>query len=290
MRFINFSKYYADFDYFWGVKSISSFKPTLSQSWLIALFLVIGSLLVGLIVGALQLFFPVSLLKCESLSYLVCMLFPFAYILAKSAEHSGEEGTPLSRNSFGRLGVCAFTLLAILGMLSLGVLTEPLTAFIPMPDSVKNLFEAAFRDLPLWDGIVSACILAPLCEEFLCRGMMLRGMLCSGVSPRAAIIWSAFIFAAMHMNPWQALPAFVLGAFFGWVYYQTGALWLTILLHCVNNSMSTYLTRAFDSLEIDDGLIDILPTGQYILLYCLCAALFAAVILIFRKNEKTLSV
>lgn len=290
MRFINFSKYYADFDYFWVVKSISSFKPTLSQSWLIALFLVAGSLLIGVIAGALQLFFSVSLLKCESLSYLAAMLFPFAYILAKSVEHSGEEGTPLNRNSFGRLGGSVYSLLAISGMLSLGVLTEPLTAFIPMPESVKSIFEAAFRDLPLWDGIISACILAPLCEEFLCRGMMLRGMLGNGVSPRAAILWSAFIFAAMHMNPWQALPAFVLGAFFGWVYYHTGALWLTILLHCINNSLSTYLTRAFDSLEIDDGLIDILPTGQYILLYCLCVALFAAVILIFRKNEKTLSV
>lgn len=290
MRLINFSKYYADFDYFWVVKSISSFKPTLSQSWLIAIFLVAGSLLIGVIAGALQLFFSVSLLKCESLSYLAAMLFPFAYIMAKSAGHSGEEGTPLNRNSFGKLGSPVYSLLAILGMLSLGVLTEPLTAFIPMPESVKSIFESAFRDLPLWDGIISACILAPLCEEFLCRGMMLRGMLGNGVSPRAAILWSAFIFAAMHMNPWQALPAFVLGAFFGWVYCQTGALWLTILLHCINNSLSTYLTRAFDSLEIDDGLIDILPTGQYILLYCLCAVLFAAVILIFRKNEKTLSV
>ena len=106
-------------------------------------------------------------------------------------------------------------------MLSLSVVIEPTTSFIPMPDSIKAIFEKAFVESALWDMIVSTCILAPLLEELLCRGIMLRGMLARRKAPWKAIVWSALIFAVMHMNPWQSIPAFLIGLLLGWVYYRT---------------------------------------------------------------------
>lgn len=270
------------------MKYLQHFKPTLSQSWLIALFLIVGSLALGLIVNALGLLLGFSW-KCESLSYLLGMLFPFAYILFKSIQSAGSGPVPLNRFDFGRMGAGLYFPVAVVGMLSLSVLIEPASALMPMPDFVKSVFEEAFLNVSLWDGIVSTCILAPLCEEFLCRGMMLRGMLHQGHSPRSAILWSALIFAVMHLNPWQAVPAFIIGLFFGWIYYRTGSLWTTIALHCVNNSLSTFLMRSLDGMDVDDGFIDILPTGRYVILYCICLVVFTTVILILRKNEKTLS-
>lgn len=254
-----------------------------------AVLLVAGSLAIGLVAAALALWGGGNVLKCESLSYLLGMSFPFAYLFFSSARSVWSDPVPLDRPSFGKLGAFRYVLAAVVGMLSLSVLIEPMTALMPMPDSIKAVFEEAFINVPLWDGILSTCILAPLCEEFLCRGMMLRGMLYQGRSPRSAILWSAMIFAVMHLNPWQAVPAFLIGLFFGWIYFRTGSLWTTIALHCVNNSMSMLIARTCDGVEVDDGFINLLPSWQYAILYSLCAVIFAAVILILKRNEKTLS-
>lgn len=59
-----------------------------------------------------------------------------------------------------------------------------------------------------------------------------------GIKPVWAIFWSAVFFAFIHLNPWQAVPAFILGCLFGYVYYKTGSLKLTMLMHFTNNTFS----------------------------------------------------
>ena len=84
-------------------------------------------------------------------------------------------------------------------------------------------FESAMSqimDAPVWITLISVSIFAPLFEEWLCRGLVLRGLL-QKTHPASAIIVSAAFFAVLHMNPWQALPAFLLGLLFGYVYYKT---------------------------------------------------------------------
>ncbi|WP_409994892.1 CPBP family intramembrane glutamic endopeptidase [Chitinophaga pinensis] len=36
--------------------------------------------------------------------------------------------------------------------------------------------------------------------------------------PRKAIVISALFFGLIHLNPWQALPAFCIGLLLGWVF------------------------------------------------------------------------
>jgi uncharacterized protein len=60
----------------------------------------------------------------------------------------------------------------------------------------------------------------------------------------AAIALSAFVFAAVHMQP-LAMPALMaLGAAFGYIYHKTGSLRLTIILHMINNILALALTQA----------------------------------------------
>lgn len=144
------------------------------------------------------------------------------------------------------------------------------------------------------DLFISVIILAPLCEEFLCRGMMLRGML-EHISPTKAILWSAFLFALLHLNPWQAIPAFALGAFFGWVYWKSRSIWLVIFLHFVNNFSAMIIARLFPDLPIDVALSDMLSTGWYAFTYAVAIILFTCITLLFIKKlnstdgQKTLS-
>lgn len=258
------------------------YKPSLGQSWLLVALVIAGSLVMGLALPHAP----------QSLTYFLMMCFPLGWCWwmgrqeAAIAEISGRKPLPFNAPHFGKLSGPAFFVLAAIAMLALTVVIEPTTAFIPMPDSIKAVFEKAFIDSPLWDMILSTCILAPLLEEFLCRGMMLRGMLAHRITPWKAIAWSAFLFAFMHMNPWQSIPAFLIGLFLGWVYWRTHCLWATIFLHCLNNVISTVISRLWPDLSIDAGLKDILPPTTYWLVYAGCVVVL--VVTIYLLHEKTL--
>ena len=89
-------------------------------------------------------------------------------------------------------------------------------------------------------GFLLVCVAAPLLEEILCCGIFLRSFL-ENYSSKKAIVWSAIIFAVLHMNPWQAIPAFVVGYFMGWLFYKTKSLLPSIVVHFLNNVIA-YIT------------------------------------------------
>ena len=79
-------------------------------------------------------------------------------------------------------------------------------------------------------------IVAPVTEEFLFRGIILRGFL-GAYSARNAILLSAFLFAAFHLNPWQGIGAFLLGLLFGWWYVRTRSLLPCLVGHALFNAI-----------------------------------------------------
>ena len=177
-------------------------------------------------------------------------------------------------------------LMAAVVTLAGSMITDPVVSVLPpMPEWLEATFEQMLQDSPLWVTVVSTVVFAPIFEEWLCRGMVLRGLL-QKVHPAWAMVISSVFFAFIHMNPWQAIPAFVLGMLFAYVYYMTGSLKLTMLMHAVNNGASVLMsqTRVMQELGTDASLLDILDKWQYIGL--MSASLFIIVIFIdiVRKN------
>ncbi len=91
-------------------------------------------------------------------------------------------------------------------------------------DTVANLFLA----LTLY------ALIPAICEEALFRGVILNGLRKYGVLP--AVLISASFFALMHMNLVQFPYTFCLGIVFGLVVYYTRNLWLSVIMHFVNNA------------------------------------------------------
>lgn len=253
------------------------YKPTLGGSWMIVALIIAGSLIMGVLLPHAP----------HSLSYALMMVFPLAWCWWKGQQACTLGERPLAINAphFGRLHPVLFFLLAGIALMALSMVIEPITSFIPMPDSIKRIFEDAFMDSPLWDTVLATCILAPLLEEFFCRGMMLRGML-PQKGARKAILWSAFLFAFMHLNPWQSIPAFIMGIFLGWVYWRTHCLWATIFLHFLNNGTSVVITRICPDLPVDAGWADVFPPTAYWITYAACVVVTAVSLYIL--YEKTL--
>ena len=76
-----------------------------------------------------------------------------------------------------------------------------------------------------------------LVEEFLYRGVILRALMRFGTG--FAILTSSLLFALMHGNLSQIIFAFPLGLLFAILVVRTGNLWITIVVHFLNNFLSS---------------------------------------------------
>ena len=218
------------------------------------------------------------------ISYPVMFIPPMLYASSKSSTNSiNQSGLKLDSSHFAPLGAAMCVALAIVGVLSMGFWTDGIVALLPeMPEALKEALEGLTTG-NFWINFLTVSIFAPICEEWLCRGMVLRGLLRkTRVAPVWAIVISAVFFALIHMNPWQAIPAFLLGCLFGYVYYLTGSLKLTMLMHFVNNTFAL-ICGHIDALKDMESWADVMPAKNYVVLASACFLLSVLVFLAYRK-------
>ena len=196
----------------------------------------------------------------SSLNPLVSYLLPMipAVVYLYFCKKDKLEAIPLENANFGRAGAfMTYPLLAI-AILAISFVTEPLSSWLPMPQSIKEIFEKILNN-SLW-AFITTVIAAPVMEEFLLRGIIERGLL-KHTTPMSAILWSAFFFAIIHLNPWQAIGAFIAGTFIGWIYWRTHSLVACIFIHAVNNGTAYFLQLCNPHLPADSTYKDFL--NQY---------------------------
>ena len=100
-------------------------------------------------------------------------------------------------------------------------------AFLKM-DSKKDLFINLFM----------VGLLPAIGEEFLFRGVIQKLLRQMTGNAHSAIIITAILFSAIHMQFFGFVPRFLLGAFFGYLLYWSGSIWLPVTAHFVNNGMA----------------------------------------------------
>ncbi len=280
------------------LKKIYSFLPDLSQSLIITgIMILVGSLISGLAMIAINFMIPALIPYTQLFLYPVLFLPPAIYIYLKiinqkNIEHveggsSEKVVIPINNPNFGRLGgILSFILIFFL-VFSFNIITEPLSSWMGVPGFIKHLMQQ-MKENPL-STFIPIAIFAPLLEEVLCRGIILRGLL-HYYSPWKAILWSAGIFAVIHLNPWQAIPAFLLGSLMGWIYYKTRSLWATIFIHFINNSFSFAITVLFPKLPDDITYSSIIPGNYYYITFTIALLFTAGAIYIMnQKYDKPLS-
>lgn len=101
---------------------------------------------------------------------------------------------------------------------------------------------ATMMDLVL--SILIVGVLTGFSEEILFRGMIQRLIqtATSRINVHVAIWVTAFIFSAIHLQFFGFFPRLLLGAFFGYLMWWSGSLWLPIIAHAFNNSMVAIFT------------------------------------------------
>lgn len=272
------------------------------------MFILLGLLLAGALLGNglvfLLMFIPglrMGMSEVTLVTYPLMFVPPMLYasVMSRKAfmldRSRPEDAVDSYRVESGQISTAMLAFMCAAATAAAAIVTEPLVKLIPTTgpvmgpfyESIKAGLEALTRG-PLWISLLCTAVFAPVFEEWLCRGMVLRGLL-RKTSPAVAIMVSGAFFALIHFNPWQAVPAFVLGCLFGIVYYKTGSLKLTMLMHCVNNTISVCLSQ-IPAFQDKEYLCDIITDRlQYGLVY-LCAlamcALFVARVLKLRQKQQ----
>lgn len=179
--------------------------------------------------------FVIGLSALYAVSALV--LFGFWYWKKLAGE---QEQVPI-RNAFNIWIVAAMLLLAI----GLQYVTSYLMSFVAAlrPDwmrAYEALIESAGLDTLSPLLVIYSCIIAPVSEELIFRGVTF------GYAKKAMpVIWAvclqAVLFGVFHMNIIQGIYAAFLGLFLGYIRETGGTVAVPMLLHAFFNFCGTFL-------------------------------------------------
>ena len=257
-------------------------------------------LLGGLLGGIVQAIMGLFMSQQAVLDYGMIVVYPLQFLPAMvyAASQSRKNmlfdpGYVLNNRHFEPYGMGLAILITVL-MTFASMFAFDLPNYWNFQLTTKSSIMAKFYELfteimkqmtggPLWSSFLVVAIFAPIFEEWLCRGMVLRGLL-TKMKPGWAIVVSALFFAVIHANPWQALNAFLIGLMMGYVYYKTGSLILTMVIHFVNNGTSVILSNIEQFKDMEDlYLIEIIDKSTYYQIFTISVLILAACIWAFSR-------
>lgn len=126
-------------------------------------------------------------------------------------------------------------------------------------------------------------LLAAVGEELVFRGL-LQKILIKVSAPHFGILFTAFLFSAIHGQFYGFLPRFILGALFGYLYFWSKNLWMPILAHFINNATTLTVAILFNHGIIDSSYDE---TTEVPVLWALLSLMVTiSLLVVFQKNSK----
>ena len=211
-----------------------------------ALFLLIGLHVTEAVVGAAIDAVARRLGWGEDLASIATLLLASAIVLALALRFTRTRfGDLLHASRASPAATAALLVPPVLALVPLLVLaitgvTDWLIAVSPLSAWEEELF--ASLGAHTLASVLLVCVLAPMTEELLFRGVVLRGFLAR--YPRwPAIAVSALLFGASHLNVYQFAVGLLMGLLLGWLYAGTRSLIPSIALHAAYNTCVTWLDQ-----------------------------------------------
>ena len=192
------------------------------------------------------------------LSFLVEALFAFAVLTtAKIRNVEFIKAAKLNKKPDWKSVLLAVALSAICLFAFTG-LTNTFVAFlekIGYKQMVGNITIPNFGVYIIYVFLMAVC--PALFEELLFRGLILGGL--RDIGKHKAVMLSALIFMLMHGGPDQTVHQFILGIVLGYAFVYSGSLWITIIMHFLNNFVA--LTALYISSAT--GIVEATETVSY---------------------------
>ncbi len=158
------------------------------------------------------------------------LVLPIFIYLMRKIESTDIDKERLPIKSLLKYCCIALTMMWIGNLVGLGI-----TALIghTMTTKVINPIEQLINSTNIYINIIIISIVAPIFEEILFRKFLIDRTIKYGA--KLSILLSALLFALFHGNLSQFFYAFLIGAFFAYIYIKTGKIIYSIMLHAFVN-------------------------------------------------------
>ncbi len=188
----------------------------------------------------------------QILSHIGLFIIPsllFAYLIGDGVNSYFGLSRPIS---FGLVLLSVFLMFSAVPLIN--YLIE-LNMNISLPDSMSRIEEwmrrtedsameltERFLHVDAFHGLLfnifMIALIPAIGEEFLFRGIVLRLFRQWSKNIHVAVLVSAVLFSAMHLQFYGFLPRLFLGVLLGYVFVWSGSIWLPVFLHFLNNTIA----------------------------------------------------
>ena len=171
----------------------------------------------------------------------LCISVSFWYFVVRRSGATWEQVgfRDIQPSLILRLAGWTFVTLFLSGAVS--ALVEALTG--RSPSSAAPVFPRTPTSEELLITAILACLIAPIVEEFIFRGLLL-GYLRTRVKVGIAVALSAALFAIAHLIPIQLAPLFIFGVMFAFVRIRYDNVWAAVLMHAMVNGIAVWVSFA----------------------------------------------
>ena len=146
--------------------------------------------------------------------------------------------TTLPNAMLWAVGALTFSILATFAY---GFVVDQLGLEFLRPRETKP--EVIFSGVGILLTLQALALVTPFSEEILFRGFVLRGVL-KNIGAAPAVVATAVVFSAFHLDAGTLIPIFFTGLALGWVYVKTGSLWPCIAAHAGQNLVALLAVEA----------------------------------------------
>ena len=292
-----------------------TFRPQTERPFIAKLMILVGLTLIFLFVGSTIGLFALSAITGMPITeaanfqqhlndypntYLGIMVLqmlstPMAFIGASMFYWSVIEKQSIQTLSFQATNLQVLMLVAILviGFMPFDAVFIELNQKMQLPASMKGVEEWMRTSEKSMEGLTKfltnfnnpaqfalaifvVAVLAGVSEELLFRGILQNLALKAFKNPHIAIWFAAFWFSFIHFQFFGFIPRMLLGAMFGYLYYWTQNLWLSMFAHFVNNGFTLLMAYLY---QMKVTKTDIEQTESVPVVLALVSCLFTVLLL-----------
>ncbi|PLS15078.1 hypothetical protein CVD28_24905 [Bacillus sp. M6-12] len=212
----------------WRMKPFDLIKTNQLYFW-VSLYFLVGSLGLSMI--------DLSMNMYILLNGLLLVGVPALFVAYR---YKGEKGF----KEFVRLNPVSFktilySVMILISVYPIIMLSNALMMIIlpEIPTELNN--QKSFVAIAVGFQIIGLGLFPGFFEELLFRGVLLRGV--ENRNKQFAIIYIAFLFSLLHLNPYNFMGPFILGIVFGYMVYATNSIIPSMIAHMTNNLMAVGL-------------------------------------------------
>lgn len=140
-------------------------------------------------------------------------------------------------------------------IVAMSIVVTPIVEIIP--DIGMDMLDKHMNS-GFW-AMTTAVIVAPVFEEYICRGVIQTNLV-NQIGAIKGIIIASAIFGAIHIIPQQAFGAMMTALVIGSTYYLTGSIITVIVLHFLNNGLASLMHLIYGTTDQIEILLTSNPT------------------------------